>query len=154
MEHVTDKLVIFVIEFEGFLSVPYWDVDHWSHGYGTNASGQHAPPISKEDARQELRRELNEVVPSIPRLGRLRQHEVDACASFGYNLGTRVLVDEEFSTFAERMQSGEGKDFDDRRGIYHDELRKWVSPGTIYEAGLTRRRIAETHLARNGDYTP
>ena len=149
---VTDRLVTVVEGFEGFVSEPYWDVDHWSHGYGTQADGEHAPPITRKEARQQLRHELNEVVAFIPRLERLRQQEIDALSSFGYNLGTRVLVDEEFSDFAKRMKGEEGKEFSDRRDIYHDEIRRWCSPGTIYETGLLRRRMVETRMARIADY--
>jgi GH24 family phage-related lysozyme (muramidase) len=148
---VTDELVGFVGEFEGFVAEPYWDVDHWSHGHGTRCE-EDSPPISRREARCQLRHELNEVVPSIPRLERLKQQEIDALASLGYNLGPRVLVDEEFSTLARRLKSPEGREFEDRRDIWHDEIRKWCSPGTIYEAGLLRRRMAETVLARTGDF--
>jgi len=151
MSEVSDKLVTFVAAFEGFRALPYWDVDHYSHGYGTRTT-QGAGPISLSAARTELRRELNIVVPSIPRHDRMKQQEIDALASFAYNLGTRVLVDIDYSTLAKRLKSKEGRKFTDRRDIYHDELRKWNSPGTIYEEGLTKRRAAETRMARNGDY--
>jgi GH24 family phage-related lysozyme (muramidase) len=148
---VTDELVGVVGELEGYVAEPYWDVTRWAHGHGT-ACEENSPPISRKEARQQLRHELNEVVPYIPRVERLKQQEVDALASLGYNLGPRVLVDEEFSTLARRLKSPEGREFEDRRDIWHDEIRRWCSPGTIFESGLLRRRMIETKIARNGDY--
>ena len=153
MPAVSEKLVKYVAFKEGFRADPYWDVDHYSHGYGTQASGENAPPISKADALEELRVELDKMIPFIPRRSRLKQQEIDALASFGYNLGPRVLVDTEYSTFAKRMASAEGRQFEKgRRDIYHDELRKWYMPGSIFEEGLLKRRMEETKMARNGEY--
>jgi GH24 family phage-related lysozyme (muramidase) len=151
MPSVSDRLVRAVAVWEGYRADSYWDVDHYSHGYGTRSS-QGAPPISEPAARAELQQGLNEVVGHIPRVKRLKQQEVDALASFGYNLGIQALVDTNYSTLAKRLKSKEGRRFEDRRDIYHDELRKWCMPGSIYERGLLARRMAETKIARLGDY--
>lgn len=152
MAVVTDKAMKFITSFEGFDPNPFWDVSRYSHGYGTAAT-QHSPPISKADARRELEREIEKVIlPAIPRLARLKQQEIDALASFGYNLGPAALMDPSYSTFARRMQSPEGKTFEGRSEIYKDELPKWRMPGSQYEQGLLRRRHEEIEMAIKGDY--
>jgi GH24 family phage-related lysozyme (muramidase) len=149
---VSEKLVRFVASKEGFRANPYWDISRWSHGYGTEAASGTAPAITEAEARVELRRELQKIVPFIPRLKRLKQQEIDALASFGYNLGPQALTDPDYSTLAARMKSREGREFSDRRDIYHDELRKWFMPGSEFEQGLLKRRMEETRMARNGEY--
>lgn len=151
LPRVTRRGVTFVTEFEGYEPMPYWDVDHWSHGFGTPASGQYAPAVSREEAWAELRRWLNrKVVPQIPRRFRMNEWEIDACASFAYNLGAYIWVN---TDVGERLRGPEGRHYADRRGIYHEEFRRFISKGTPYEEGLLRRRLAESHLARNADYS-
>jgi GH24 family phage-related lysozyme (muramidase) len=148
---VSDKLVRAVAGWEGFTPVSKWDVNRWSWGYGTQAPGPNAR-ISEADAREQLKRGLNAQVENIPRAGRMKQQEIDALASLAYNLGPRVLIDTSYSTLARRLRSRDGETFERRRDVYADEFEKWIMPGSIYEAGLLKRRKAEKRIARNGDY--
>lgn len=149
--NVSDKLVKFVSKFEGFQPQPYWDVSRWSHGYGTGASGP-SDTINEQEAMAELKLALKQIVPYIPRRRRMKQQEIDACASFGYNNGPAALMDDDYSTFARRMQSKEGETFDGRKKIYKEELPRWRMPGSEFEAGLLRRRNEEVEMACTGDY--
>lgn len=45
------------LSYEGFSSVPYWDVDHYSIGYGTAAGD--LKTISEPDARKSMENHLN-----------------------------------------------------------------------------------------------
>jgi GH24 family phage-related lysozyme (muramidase) len=148
---VSAKLVEFVSKFESFQPNPYWDISRWSHGFGTYASGPD-DTVTEAEALAELKVELKRIVPYIPRKKRLKQQEIDALASFGYNNGPAALMDEDYSTFARRMASEEGKQFETRKQIYKDELPRWRMPGSKYEQGLLRRRKAEIEMAIHGDY--
>lgn len=82
--------------FEGFRSEQYDDgTGTMTIGYGTTAADVSPLPhhLSQSQAEDLLRRKLQEVyVPSIKALGvGLTQHQVDALASFVYNLGPGVI---------------------------------------------------------------
>jgi GH24 family phage-related lysozyme (muramidase) len=152
-ERVTRRGVTFVTHWEGFSEDAYWDVDHFSIGYGTQAKSQHEH-IDQEEAWRRLRQHLNRaVVPNIPKYRRMKPQERDALASLGFNVGVRILVDPAWSTLARRLESPEGATFAERKDIYREEIPKWIDPGSIYEAGLTKRRAAEVALACDGDYS-
>jgi GH24 family phage-related lysozyme (muramidase) len=152
-ERVTRRGVTFVTRWEGFVEIAYWDRNRWSIGYGT-ISFEGEGPIDEDDAWRRLRQHLNQnVVPYIPRHRIMEEHERDALGSFGYNNGIKPLIDTTYSTLARRLKSHEGQDYADRKEIYRDELPRWTSPGSPFEAGLTKRRAAEVALAVNADYS-
>lgn len=127
-------------------------------GYGTTSAVhpeiELGDTITEEKAWRWLRSFLNhECVPAIPRRFRMKQQEVDALASFAYNLGTGVLFDPAQSTLCHRLKSREGRHFRDRCRIYTEELPKWRSPGTQFEEGLAKRRASEVALATRGTYS-
>lgn len=125
-------------------------------GYGTTSAVrdvQLGDTITEEKAWRWLRSFLNGTcVPAIPRRFRMKQQEIDALASFAYNLGTGVLGPDG-STLARRLRSKEGRRFEDRCRIYREELPKWRSPGTQFEEGLAKRRASEVALATRGTYS-
>jgi GH24 family phage-related lysozyme (muramidase) len=150
---VSDRLVQWVAEREGYRAYPYWDVDHYSVGHGTPARPGDGY-VSLAEARRRLRYHLNvEVVPYIPRKHLMKQQEIDALASFGQNLGVRPLVDDHYSTLARKLDSWRAFTFRGRKRIYRHELDRWVNPGSPYELGLRRRRKGEIAIACNGDYS-
>lgn len=151
---VSTKGVHFVAGWEGFRSCPYWD--HigkvWTRGYG-ETEGIHSGSrcVTEAEARWNLRWRLdNQYLPAVPRLGRLKQQEKDALASFAYNCGPGSVNNPSFSTLARRLQSREGRSFRKRKRIYREELPRWTSGGV---AGLVKRRAAEVALACKGDYS-
>lgn len=156
---VSQKGAEFVGGWEGFRSCPYRDsVGVWTIGYGTTSAerpvNSTTPCITKQKAARWLRRSLNKKYgPAVPRRWRMKQQELDALASFAYNLGPGAVSDESFSTLAERLKSNEGKTFEGRKDIYRDELEKWVWAGGRKLDGLVKRRQAEVRLACYGDYS-
>jgi len=156
MARVSKQGVAFVAGWEGFRSCPYRDaVGVWTRGYGeTQGIGPNSRCVSKADARAELRKRLNrDFAPAIPRRRRMRRREVDALASFAYNLGTGAVSNPSSSTLARRLKSNEGRTYKARRRIYEQELPKWVNAGGQRLEGLVKRRAAEVRLATRGDYS-
>jgi len=86
---------------EDFYSAPYWDVDHWTWGYGTAAphdGGKDEPPptdltITKEEAQEELMGYIEtEVLNKIenfqeefPRYNNWTDNQIDGLTAFLYN---------------------------------------------------------------------
>ena len=153
---VSRKGVRFVAAFEGFRKCPYKDVvGVWTIGYGTT-HGVHktTPCISKRKARKFLRYDLTHIyLKAVPRAGRMEQCELDALASFAYNLGTGAVSNPAISTLARRLKSNEGKTYERRKRIYREEIPKWNKAGGHTWAGLVRRRKAEVRLACKGKYS-
>lgn len=151
--------VTFIGRWEGFRSCPYRDsVGVWTIGYGTTSAVRpvngDTPCISQKTARRWLQRALTQsYVKAIPRRRILKQQEVDALASFAYNLGPGVVSDPNISTLARRLKSKEGRRFKNRKRIYREELPKWVNAGGRRLEGLVKRRAAEVRLACDGDYS-
>jgi GH24 family phage-related lysozyme (muramidase) len=150
LDRVSRKGVTFTAGWEGWSSVPYFDVDHWSSGYGTPAHSWDSP-ITQAEGWKRLRNWLNRrVVPEVPKHLFMRRHERDALASFGYNLGTGALQN---STLGARLKSREGRTYRGRKRVYREEIPKWDKVNGVAWAGLTKRRAAEVALACNGDYS-
>lgn len=82
---VTDTIIP---QFEGFSSVPYWDVSRYSWGYGTPAPGP-VGTISMEqaltDANNVIRDNYQYLLPKITR--NLNANQWAALLSFAYNEG-------------------------------------------------------------------
>lgn len=154
--HVSRRGIEFIIAFEGFNETPI-DIGDGALtiGFGTTSAVTPVKPgmvWSRREARKWLRRGLAQlIVPNIPRVRQLRQREIDALASFGYNLGPGVFSYSK-STLARRMISSEGAEYHDRCRIYEEELIRWVSAGSPFEDGLRRRRMLEVRIALTGRY--
>ena len=135
---VSDRGADFVAEFEGFSSTAYWDVDHWSIGYGTRSF--RGETINRAEARERLERHLNETAaPAVLRLAesiklKLAQHELDALASFVYNLGEGSIGPG--WTMGKAIRSRDRQRIADAVPLY-DRANDERLPG------LTRRRAAE-----------
>jgi GH24 family phage-related lysozyme (muramidase) len=91
-------------QFEGFRSTPYWDVNAWRVGYGsdtiTRADGTVVPvqqgmTVSREDAERDFNRRIeHEFVPRVvQQIGsdawqRMNTQQREALASIAYNYGS------------------------------------------------------------------
>jgi len=86
----------FLADWEGFRSKPYWDVSHWSWGYGTKVPGsinnKYIIPqgtITKDQAMNDLlqyaRSDKDYLDPLIT--VKLKSYQWAALLSFSYNLG-------------------------------------------------------------------
>ena len=114
LARVSGKGVVFLTRWEGFRSCPYrHEGDVWTQGYGTTSATGHdigpgSPCINEATARRWLRRDLNHLyLIAVPKKRRLKQCELDALASFAYNLGPGAVSDPKRSTLARRLLSRE-----------------------------------------------
>lgn len=139
--------------YEGFRAEPYQDsVGVWTIGYGTTVypdGTKVAPddgPVTKERAEELLFDHVNQVAlvglkRYVRTFDRLSQHQVDALASFVYNLGTGAFAN---STLLRKLNLSH---FDDAA----DEFKRWVYAGGKVLKGLIKRRDSEAHLYRTGE---
>jgi lysozyme len=141
--HLSDHGASFISNFEGFRADAYWDVDHWSIGYGTRARSQHERGVSRAEALRRLHDHVEDHVgPWVRELRPFGQHQFDALASFAYNLGAGVLDG----------QVGDAV----RRGDYRlagDAMLNYTKAGGEVLQGLVRRREAERRLLLKVRYT-
>jgi GH24 family phage-related lysozyme (muramidase) len=134
-----------IANYEGFVANAYWDVDHYSIGYGTRARSASEGPISMAEGRKRLLRHADGVVGvalrEVLREAKLtlNQNQFDACVSAGYNLGTGL--------FGEGWQFGKALRARDLDAIAEAFLREsYASADGVVLAGLVRRRREEHDL--------
>lgn len=95
---VTWRTVIrnFLQQWEGFSSSPYWDVSHWSWGYGTrvpnSTNNKNVVPsgtITRQQAMTDLVNYINNDFQTLTPLVKtsLNKNQWAALLSFSYNLG-------------------------------------------------------------------
>jgi GH24 family phage-related lysozyme (muramidase) len=132
-----------IANYEGYVANAYWDVNHYSIGYGTPARSATEGPISVPEARRRLRHHADVHVGKALREAlreaglTLNQNQFDAAASLDYNLGAGV--------FGRDWEFGDAlhdKDLDRMADAF---LRYDKADGTVL-AGLTRRRREEREL--------
>ena len=134
--------------FEGF--EPDWYVDPVGvrtigFGWTGELPAGFAAPLTERSARALLGITVQPYVDAVLAAVRvpLAQHELDALASFTYNLGPNAL---RRSTLLRKLNAG------DRAGAA-GEFAKWVRAGGRVLRGLVKRRDAEADLFR-GPVTP
>lgn len=132
-----------IANYEGFRANAYWDVNHYSIGYGTRARSATEGPISTTEGRRRLRHHADAAVGKPLRAVlsevklTLNQNQFDAAVSLGYNLGSGVFGPT--WDFGQALRSG------DLEVIADAFLRYDKSEGKVL-AGLTRRRKEEREL--------
>lgn len=148
------KGALFIGAFEGFRAKPYTDaVGVWTIGYGhTHGVGPHTAPITRARAAELL---VDDAAgPAKAARGAaartLKQHELDALTSFGFNLGAGIF--DPSHTI--------GRELRKRRVTRRRWKRKVAAAILMYDqagghalAGLTRRRRAERRLWLTGSYS-
>jgi len=87
---VIRAIQFFIPSVEGFSAVPYWDVNRWSWGYGTQApGGPGTATITRDQAMQDMlvyaMRDYTQLMGVITRS--LTANQWAALLSFSYNLG-------------------------------------------------------------------
>jgi lysozyme len=135
----------FIAGFEGFVATPYRDAvgvltqgfGHTGSGIGGTWSRAHALDVLRQDAAPVARAVLRAKLASM----KLRQHELDALVSFGFNLGPGYF--ERGHTMGDALHRGNHKRIAAAFPLY-DQAGGHALPG------LTRRRHAERHLFENG----
>lgn len=171
MAEVSEAAVQLVAHFEGFKSRAYLDVAGVpTIGYGsTRIDGMAVfmgQSINIERARTALIVGLNEAAAEVERAlpgVELRQWQLDALASFVYNVGAgsfrtstlrRVVQADSYSTqvAAElaRWNKASVVQRNERGEVVRDAAGRVVRK-KVAVAGLTRRRAAEAHLYLTGE---
>jgi GH24 family phage-related lysozyme (muramidase) len=147
-----DEAADLIAKFEGFRGQPYkCPAGVWTIGYGTTyyEDGSLVWPrdksISKEKALALLNRHIdNVIVPllssKIPTWGAMNGNQKAAIISFAYNLGSHFYGSLNFNSITKALSKKENW------GQVPAALMLYVNPGTIFEAGLRRRRQAEGKL--------
>jgi lysozyme len=128
-----------IANYEGFVDRPYWDVDHYSIGFGTRARSKSEGPISRIEAAARLRKVVDGTFGVAVRKLRLplNQNQFDALVSFVFNLGPGVL--EPDTTIGAALARGDLEEAADAMLLYDKSDGKPL-------AGLTRRRQEERTL--------
>jgi lysozyme len=123
--------------YEGFVSKPYLcPAGVWTVGYGsTRGITRDTPPVTKEQAEEILRRDVEFAEAAVMRLcpALKKQNRFDAIVSFTFNLGSAAL---QRSTLRQKINRNEHLDVP-------AELLKWVWAGGRRLPGLVARRAAE-----------
>src|SRR3982751_1903177 len=128
-----------IANYEGFRANAYWDVNHYSIGYGTRAPSATEGPITTTEGRRRLRHHADVIVGRPLRALKvpLNQNQFDALVSIGFNLGSAVFGDD--WTLGKALRSG------DLEAVADSFLLYDKSEGKVL-AGLTRRRKEEQAL--------
>ena len=139
-------------EFEGFSATPYkCSAGVWTIGFGSTyyPDGELVQPgdkaVSKEKATELLENHIdNVIVPTlkknIPTWGAMNANQKAAIVSFAYNLGSNFYGTGGFNTITKALSTTENF------AQVPQALLLYVNPGSTFERGLRRRRIAEGDL--------
>ena len=135
--------VALIKEFEGCHLTAYkCPAGVWTIGYGTTAGVKQGDTITQDQAEQMLAREIDRIVErlrAVPHWNEMSANQQSALISFAYNLGSGFYGAAGFETISKRLRE---KDW--RR--VPEALLLYRNPGSSFEAGLKRRRIAEGNL--------
>ncbi len=122
-------------KFEGFSSSPYWDVSHYTWGYGTRAPGS-TGTITRDQAMREMNEYLKNdydylsTLITVP----LNANKWAALLSFSYNLGR--------GNAANLVPYINSNDADGLR----DHWLKYVYAGGLVSSNLQARRKKELEV--------
>ncbi len=148
---VSEQLVEFIKEQEGFVPYAYWDYSQWTIGYGT-ACGKNDYPngISREEADYWLRVELKEFEDEVDRLlakGTVKhtQCQYDAILSFTFNLGGQWMKPS--NRIYQYVLFGGHSEME-----FVNTMGAWASAGGSVVHALMRRRMDEADMYLNGNY--
>lgn len=126
-------------QFEGLRLLAYKDaVGVPTIGYGTTRGVKMGMTITKAQAEEMLRQDVERFEPEVQRLVRvpLNQNQWDALLSFTYNLGSANL---ESSTLLKLLNNGDYR-------AAADQFPRWNKAKGAVLNGLTTRRAAERAL--------
>lgn len=134
--------------FEGFSPTAYkcsagvWTIG-WGNTYINGRPVRASDTVDKNTAnklfREYLARNVIPVISSAVKV-KLKQYQVDALASFIYNLGSGAFRN---STLLRLINL--------KHDLVAEEFSRWVWAGGVKHKGLMRRRQAEKHLYQTGE---
>jgi len=136
---VSDRLLKFVAEFEGFEEEAYLcPSDVWTVGYGHTDNVREGDTMSQETALEVLRVDLRLFESHVERLVdvSLTQSMFDALVSFVFNIGDGAFED---STLLRVLNRGKYREAADQFSV-------WIKGGGVTLPGLVRRRAAEREM--------
>ena len=149
--------IALIQKFEGFHHDAYLcPAGVWSIGWGNTkkADGSAVGPgdrISQSEGDALLHQTVSTIVSalssSIPHWSALNENQQSALISFAYNLGSHFYSQAGFETISRCLRER------DYAGV-PDALLLYRNPGSSFEAGLKRRRIAEGELWTGDKTTP
>jgi lysozyme len=136
-----------LVEYEGFSARPYRDsAGVWTVGFGsTRGVGPDTPAVTRDQALQRMRREVDEVYGlavndlALP----LTQHRFDALAVFAYNVGVGALSAD--ARVGRRLRARDWRGAA-RAMLDWDKARDPKTGRLVRLEGLARRRRAEAAL--------
>lgn len=152
LSNALQKATRIIAHFEGFRSKPYLcPAGVWTIGYGTTfypngyAVNFDDDPITETQATEYMVSALERAfVPHLERIPTwkvLNDNQKAAIASFAYNLGPHFYGDEtNFATITKALS-----DKDTLKNV-PKALSLYINPGSKFEAGLRKRRQAESEL--------
>jgi GH24 family phage-related lysozyme (muramidase) len=144
---ISQKGIDLVKSFEGgpYLEAYKDPVGVWTIGYGTTSGVKSGMRITKAQAEQYLREDLNQFEKAVKDNVKvaLNTDQFSALVSFTYNVGEGALAS---STLLRLLNQG------DYKGAA-DQFLRWNKGGGQELPGLTRRRNAERAMFLGQDYT-
>jgi GH24 family phage-related lysozyme (muramidase) len=134
-------------EFEGCHLTAYkCPAGVWTIGWGTTAGIKQGDTITQEQADQLLTHEIDRIVErlrAVPHWNEMAPNQQSALISFAYNLGAGFYGAKGFETISARLRNKDWTRVPEAMLLYRN-------PGSSFEAGLRRRRIAEGNLWAKG----
>jgi GH24 family phage-related lysozyme (muramidase) len=158
---VSENLVNFVKEKEGFSPRAFWDHKQWSIGYGTKST--EGEVITEREADKRLREVLQKSQDSVLAHARknnydFNQNQVDALTSFVYNLGPGILNQltakgsrsiEEIAAKIPEYNKASGKIEPGLQKRRAEEYAMFSSPGSNTGSNLTQGSNALAAMSRD-----
>lgn len=144
----TENVVNLIKQFENFSPNAYWDVNHWTIGYGTPSSA--GQTITEPQADLILRERLNAINTTINQFAAsrnlyLNQYQHDALVSFSFNCGTEWTT--QGGRFFNAVVNGAGVN------EFLFAISLWANNGSTPDVNLLNRRMSEANLYLNGVYS-
>jgi len=140
----SEKGLSLIRSFEGLRLLAYKDLGGIvTIGYGTTAGVKMGDTVTKAEAEELLRLDVQRFVDHIAALVTvpLNQNHIDALAALVYNIGPSAFAQ---STLLKRINDG-------RHDLAASEFERWVNAGGKRINGLVRRRAAERALYESMD---
>jgi len=141
----SNNLIELLKRLEGFRATAYWDVNHYSIGYGTPAKNSTAT-ITRAEAETQLRVHVAEAERCVNRnvdVSLLNQNQYDACVSVAYNKGCGGFRNSQLFTY---LAAGDIQ----AAAAWFTNKQDCCNVAGKYHTGVAYRRMAEQQLFTQG----